>query len=55
MYRFEQVTRLTTPSVLAAVAADCPDRAFVIAEDGELTYGQMAVAAAGLEIGRAHV
>ena len=48
MYRFEQVARLTTPSVLAAVAADCPDRAFVIAEDGELTYGQMAVAAAGL-------
>ena len=40
MYRFEQVARLTTPAVLAAVAASCPDRSFVIAEDGELTYGR---------------
>ncbi len=48
MYRFEQVARLTTPAVLAAVAADCPDRSFVIAEDGELTYGMMAAQAARL-------
>lgn len=48
MYRFEHVARPTTPAVLAAVAAECPDRLFVIAEDGELTYGQMAVAAARL-------
>ncbi len=48
MYRFEQVAPLTTPAVLAAVAADCPGRLFVIAEDGELTYGQMAALAAGL-------
>jgi HIP---CoA ligase len=48
VYRFEQVAPLTTPAVLAAVAADCPDRPFVIAEDGELTYGQMAVQAARL-------
>ena len=48
MFRFEQVAPLTTPAVLAAVAADCPDRSFVIAEDGELTYGEMAVRAARL-------
>jgi HIP---CoA ligase len=48
VYRFEQVARLTTPAVLAAVAADCPDRVFVIAADGELTYGQMAAQAARL-------
>ena len=48
MYRFEQLTRLTTPAVLAAVAASYPDRPFVIAEDGELTYGMMAVQAARL-------
>jgi len=48
VYRFEQVARLTTPAVLAAVAADCPDRSFVIAEDGELTYGLMAAQAARL-------
>ena len=48
MYRFEQLTRLTTPAVLAAVAASYPDRSFVVAEDGELTYGMMAVQAARL-------
>ena len=48
MYRFDHVAPLTTPAILAAVAADCPDRSFVIAEDGELSYGQMAVAAARL-------
>jgi acyl-CoA synthetase (AMP-forming)/AMP-acid ligase II len=48
VYRFEQVAPLTTPAVLAAVAADCPNRPFVIAEDGELTYGEMAVRAARL-------
>ena len=31
MYRFEQLTRLTTPAVLAAVAASYPDRSFVVA------------------------
>jgi fatty-acyl-CoA synthase len=48
VYRFEQLTRLTTPAVLAAVAASYPDRSFVVAEDGELTYGMMAVQAARL-------
>jgi HIP---CoA ligase len=48
VYRFDHVAPLTTPAILAAVAADCPDRSFVIAEDGELSYGQMAVAAARL-------
>ena len=48
MYRFEQLTRLTTTAVLAAVAASYPDRSFVVAEDGELTYGMMAVQAARL-------
>jgi HIP---CoA ligase len=48
VYRFEQLTRLTTTAVLAAVAASYPDRSFVVAEDGELTYGMMAVQAARL-------
>src|SRR3984957_10323475 len=48
VYRFEQLTRLTTPAVLAAVAASYPDRSFVVAEDGSLTYGMMAVQAARL-------
>jgi fatty-acyl-CoA synthase len=48
MYQFEQVARLTTPAVLAAVAAAHPDRSFVIAEDGKLTYGMMATQAARL-------
>lgn len=48
MYRFDQLTRLTSPAALAAVAASYPDRPFVIAEDGELTYGMMAVQAARL-------
>jgi fatty-acyl-CoA synthase len=50
MYRFEQVARLTTPAVLAAVAAAHPDRPFVIADDGELTYGMMARQAARLAV-----
>jgi fatty-acyl-CoA synthase len=48
MYRFEQVTRLTTPAVLAAVAAAHPGRPFIIAEDGDLTYAMMARSAARL-------
>jgi acyl-CoA synthetase (AMP-forming)/AMP-acid ligase II len=48
VYRFEQLTRLTTPAVLAAVASSYPDRSFVVAEDGELTYGMMAAQAARL-------
>jgi fatty-acyl-CoA synthase len=48
VYRFEQVTRLTTPAVLAAVAEECQDRPFVIATDGELTYSRMAAQAARL-------
>jgi HIP---CoA ligase len=48
MYRFDRVTRLTTPVVLAAVAAAHPHRRFVIGEDGELTYGMMARQAAQL-------
>ena len=48
MYEFDRVAAPTTPAVLAAVAGDCPGRPFVIAEDGELSYGQMAVAAARL-------
>jgi fatty-acyl-CoA synthase len=48
MYRFDQVSRMTTPAVLAAVAEAHPGRPFVIAEDGELTYGAMARQAAGL-------
>jgi fatty-acyl-CoA synthase len=55
MYRFEQVARLTTPAVLAAVAAAHPDRPFVIADDGELTYSVMARRAARLATGFAEL
>jgi acyl-CoA synthetase (AMP-forming)/AMP-acid ligase II len=48
MYRFERVSHLTTPAVLAAVAASHPGRPFILAEDGELTYGMMARCAARL-------
>jgi fatty-acyl-CoA synthase len=48
MYRFDQVTTATTPAVLAAVAEAHPDRTFVVADDGELTYGAMARRAAQL-------
>ena len=47
-YQFQRLTRRTTPSVLAAVAAAHPGRPFVIAEDGELTYAMMARSAARL-------
>src|ERR1700689_3937501 len=42
VYRFEQVTRLTTPAVLTAVAEEHPDRPFVIAADGARLAGQFA-------------
>lgn len=48
MYRFGQVAPATTSSVLAAVAEAHPGRAFVVAADGELTYGAMARHAARL-------
>jgi HIP---CoA ligase len=48
MYQFERVSHLTTPAVLAAVAASHPGRPFILAEDGELTYGMMARRAARL-------
>jgi hypothetical protein len=49
VYRFKQVTRLTTPAVLAAVAEEYQGRPFAIAADGELTYSLMAAQAAGLD------
>ncbi|GAA0607784.1 AMP-binding protein [Sporichthya brevicatena] len=42
------VPGVTTPEVLAAVAAAHPDREFVVAEDGRATYGEVAVRAAAL-------
>jgi fatty-acyl-CoA synthase len=48
MYQFERVSHLTTPAVLAAVAASDPGRPFILAEDGELTYGMTARQAARL-------
>jgi acyl-CoA synthetase (AMP-forming)/AMP-acid ligase II len=51
MYRFQDVQLGTTPAVLAEVAAAHPHRAFIIAEDGELGYGQMAELVASLAAG----
>ena len=48
MYRFDQVATATTPAVLGAVAEAHTHRSFVIADDGELTYGAMARRAARL-------
>lgn len=42
MYRFDPVGEATTPAVLAAVAEALPDQRFVVADDGELTYREMA-------------
>jgi fatty-acyl-CoA synthase len=48
MYRFDRVATATIPAVLAAVAGAHPRRSFVVAEDGELTYGATARHAAQL-------
>jgi fatty-acyl-CoA synthase len=42
MYHYDQLTAATTPAVLAAVARQHPNRMFVIADDGELSYHAMA-------------
>jgi hypothetical protein len=42
VFTFENVSPRTTPAVLAAVAAAHPDRDFVVAEDGTLTYAEAA-------------
>jgi fatty-acyl-CoA synthase len=51
MYRYEELARRTTPAVLAAVAAAHPERPFTVAEDGDLSYGQMARLAARIAAG----
>jgi len=51
MYRFDQLGAATTPAVLAAVAEALPDRSFVVADDGELTYRAMASLCADLAAG----
>ncbi|WIX75649.1 class I adenylate-forming enzyme family protein [Amycolatopsis carbonis] len=51
MFRFEEVPSWTTPAVLAEVSAAHPDRTFVIAEDGELRYGEMAELVANVAVG----
>jgi acyl-CoA synthetase (AMP-forming)/AMP-acid ligase II len=51
VFRFEDVPSGTTPAVLAEVAAAHPDRAFIIAEDGEVGYGEMAELAASVAAG----
>jgi fatty-acyl-CoA synthase len=51
MFRFEDVPLWTTPAVLAEVAAAHPDRTFIIAEDGQLGYGEMAELAATVAAG----
>ena len=42
MYRFDPVGEATTAAVLAAVAEALPGQSFVVADDGELTYREMA-------------
>lgn len=42
MFKFDDVRTVTTPAVLADVATTLPDKTFLIADDGELTYAQTA-------------
>jgi fatty-acyl-CoA synthase len=42
VFKFNDVPTATTPAVLAEVATAFPDKTFLIADDGELTYGQTA-------------
>jgi HIP---CoA ligase len=51
MYRFEPDGEATTVAVLAAVAEALPDQSFVVADDGELTYAEMASLCAKLAAG----
>lgn len=50
-YQFADVPAATTPAVLAEVAAAVPDRTFVVADDGTVTYGAMAALVADLAAG----
>ena len=51
MYDFADVPAHTTPAVLAAVATAHPARPFILAEDGEITYGEAAQRVATLAAG----
>jgi HIP---CoA ligase len=51
MFDLTQARNATTPAVLAAVADASPDRIFVVADDGELTYGATAELCARLCVG----
>jgi acyl-CoA synthetase (AMP-forming)/AMP-acid ligase II len=51
MYRFDPVGEATPPAVLAAVAAALPDQTFIVADDGELTYRDMASLSVDLAAG----
>ena len=53
MFRFDARRAATTPAVLADVADSHPDRAFVTADDGELTYRAAAATCARLAAGLA--
>ncbi len=46
VYQFEDVPQATTAAVLAEVAAAHPDRPFVLADDGRLSYAEAAEQAA---------
>jgi fatty-acyl-CoA synthase len=48
VYEFADLEVRTTPQVLAAVAEHCPDRLFVVAEDGSATYATAARTAVAL-------
>ncbi len=48
VYEFADLEVRTTPQVLAAVAEHCPDRLFVVAQDGSVTYATAARTAVAL-------
>jgi HIP---CoA ligase len=51
MFAFDGACAATTPAVLAAVAEVFPDKAFVVADDGELTYAAAAAMCADVAAG----
>jgi HIP---CoA ligase len=51
MFTFHGTRAATTPAVLAAVAEVFPDKPFVIADDGELTYAAAAAMCADVAVG----
>jgi acyl-CoA synthetase (AMP-forming)/AMP-acid ligase II len=51
MFMFADIGRATTPALLADVAQVAPQKPFIIADDGELTYASAAATCAALAAG----